>query len=212
MNVLELYAGSRSIGDVAEVLDMTVFSVDWKAYRDIDLVMDISKMAPDDVPFIPDVIWASPDCTTYSVAACYKHRDRAMYPKTEYAKQCDATNIHVLKLIDHWLTLNPDLVYFIENPRGMLRKMPWMQPYKRHTVWYCQYGDTRAKPTDIWTNSTAWVPRPECHNGNKNCHHEPAPRGSRTGTQKLKNSYEKSRIPVQLCYEIMRSCLTHKPK
>lgn len=23
----------------------------------------------------------------------------------------------------------------------------------------CTYGDNRAKPTDIWTNSTDWIPR-----------------------------------------------------
>lgn len=45
-----------------------------------------------------------------------------------------------------------------------------------------QIGDDRAKPTDIWTNSLTWKPKPSCHNGNKNCHHAPAPRGSRTGT------------------------------
>ena len=29
-----------------------------------------------------------------------------------------------------------------------------MQEFKRHTVWYCKYGDSRAKPTDIWTSKT----------------------------------------------------------
>ena len=44
-------------------------------------------------------------------------------------------------------------LWFIENPRAVLRKMPFMpNGDSRHEVWYCQYGDTRAKPTDIWTN------------------------------------------------------------
>ena len=43
--------------------------------------------------------------------------------------------------------------FFIENPRGLLRKMPFMRDLMRHTVTYCQYGDTRMKPTDIWTNA-----------------------------------------------------------
>ena len=89
----------------------------------------------------------------------------------------------------------------------MLRKMPWMQEFPRHTIWYCQYGDDRAKPTDIWTNSTKWVPKPVCHNGNKDCHHQPAPRGSKTGTQGKKGHYERSRIPQQLCEEVLKSCL-----
>ena len=108
--------------------------------------------------------------------------------------------------------MNPDLVFFIENPRGILRHMPFMQGLKRHTVWYCQYGDSRAKPTDIWTNSTTWEPRPMCRNykydkeGNiidKHCHHESARRGAKTGTQGKKGSYERSVIPEELCKEIL---------
>jgi hypothetical protein len=59
--------------------------------------------------------------------------------------------------------------------------------------------------TDIWTNSTTWKPRPVRHNGNTNCHHAPAPRGSKTGTQGRKGHYERSRIPNKLCVEVLRS-------
>jgi len=41
MKVLELHAGSRSIGKAAESLGMNVFSVDWTNYENIDLVIDI---------------------------------------------------------------------------------------------------------------------------------------------------------------------------
>ena len=182
MNVLELFAGSRCIGNAAESLGMKVFSVDWSNYDKIDLQIDIEQLKLCDVPFIPDVIWASPDCTTYTIAAISKHRNGTI-PKSEYAQKCDNVNKHFIALINMWLKINPQVVFFIENPRGMLRKMEFMKDFKRHTVWYCQYGDNRAKPTDIFTNSKNWIPRPICHNGNKSCHHEPAPRGSRTGTQ-----------------------------
>ena len=204
MNVLELFAGSRSIGKVGDKLGMNVFSVDWEKYEDIDLCIDVAKLKKEDVPFIPDFVWASPDCTTYSIAAISTHRNNTE-PKSEYAKKCDTTNQHFISLIKEWLEINPDMVFFIENPRGMLRKMPWMQEFKRHTIWYCQYGDERAKPTDIWTNSDKWIPKPVCHNGNKECHHAPAPRGSKTGTQGRKGSYERSKIPEKLCYEVLES-------
>ena len=167
-------------------------------------MIDIEEMKLCDVPFIPDVVWASPDCTTYSIAAISTHRN-GVVPKTPYAQKCDRVNQHFIDLIKKWLEFNPHLVFFIENPRGMLRKMPFMQGFKRHTIWYCQYGDARAKPTDIWTNSTNWIPRPVCRNGNKACHHQPAPRGSKTGTQGKKNSYERSQIPSELCFEILKS-------
>lgn len=206
MNILELFAGSRSIGNVADNLGMNVFSVDWENYKGVDLQIDVEYLEKEQIPFIPDMVWASPDCTTYTIAAISTHRN-GILPKTEYAKKCDNVNQHFIQLIKEWLEINPDMVFFIENPRGMLRKMPFMQEFQRHTVWYCQYGDDRAKPTDIWTNSKTWIPRPICHNGNKNCHHQPAPRGSKTGTQGRKGHYERGMIPEQLCSEILQSLM-----
>ena len=84
----------------------------------------------------------------------------------------------------------------------MLRKMPFMQELPRHTVTYCQYGDTRMKPTDIWTNMKIWKPRPACKNGYP-CHVS-APRGSRTGTQGLNNAIERGKIPPKLFEEILK--------
>jgi hypothetical protein len=88
----------------------------------------------------------------------------------------------------------------------MMRKQKIMDSLKfRHTVWYCQYGDETAKPTDIWTNNPNWNPRPVCKNGNPNCHHQRAPRGSKTGTQGKRDNYHRSMIPSELCKEIIKS-------
>jgi len=204
MKVLELFAGSRSIGKVAEELGHDVFSVDIKDFEGIDLVKDIEYLTPDDIPFIPNMIWASPPCTTYSIAAISHHRDMGT-PKTDFAAKSDRLVKNTLFLIEYY-----NCIYYIENPRGYLRKMPFMQDMERVTVWYCQYGDTRAKPTDIFSNNIyglwnkeGWKPRPQCHNGNKDCHHESAPRGSQTGTQGLKGNYNRSKIPYELCKEIL---------
>ena len=218
MNLLELFAGSRSIGNEAEKQGLNVFSVDWTAYENIDLSIDIGELRKEDVPFVPDVVWASPDCATYSIAGIRFHRINTIEPISDYAKKCDEVNIHFLRLIKQWLKTNPNMIFFIENPRGMLRKMPFMQEFRRHTVWYCQYGDDRAKPTDIWTNSETWKPRPMCKNFKYNketgeiidrhCHHESARRGAKTGTQGKKGSYNRSKIPIELCKEIIESQTT----
>lgn len=209
----EFFAGSRSVGNAADEMGATVFSIDWEPYDKIDYVGDVEKMKIEDVPFVPDVVWGSPDCKTYTIAAISTHRN-GTEPKSDYAKKCDAVNINFLFMIRQWLLINPNMVFFIENPRGMLRKMPFMKGLQRTTVWYCRYGDSRAKPTDIWSNNissifnpTGWQSRPECFNGNKNCHHESAPRGSKTGTQGKKGSYERSRIPNELCVEILNSVI-----
>ena len=50
-NILELFAGSRSIGTEAEKIGMNVFSVDWGEYENIDLHIDIGDMKLSDIPF-----------------------------------------------------------------------------------------------------------------------------------------------------------------
>jgi hypothetical protein len=213
MNVLELHAGSRCIGNEAEKLGFNVFSVDWQPFDKINLVIDIEKLSVKDIPFIPDIIWTSPDCTTYSIAAISHHR-KGIKPVSDYAKKCDNVNYNQINLINYYLKINPSLKFFIENPRGMMRKMPFVKNIERTTVWYCKYGDNRAKPTDIFTNNlysifnhNGWTPRAECFNGNKKCQHEKAPRGSATGTQGKEGSYERSKIPNLLAIEILKSCI-----
>jgi hypothetical protein len=204
MYILELFAGSKSIGNVAEQLRMNVYSSDIEQFGGIDYVVDILEFDVNKVPFKPDIIWASPPCTGFSVAAIGRNwtkTDGDAIPKSDTARLGIELVKKTIEIIDYF---NPKY-FFIENPRGMLRKLQIMQRFKRHSVTYCQYGDSRMKPTDIWTNSQTWIPRPACKNGDT-CHVS-APRGSRTGTQGLANAFERSKIPNQLCEEILKSCI-----
>lgn len=204
MKILELFAGSRSIGKAAEQLGFQVYSSDINAFKDINYVSDILQFNVSKVPFIPDVIWASPPCTFFSVASIGKHWNIDNTPKTENAKLGVTIVQKTIEIIKYFKELNPNIIYFVENPRGKLRKLPVANYFdKRHTVTYCQYGDKRMKPTDIWTNSENWKPKVMCKNGD-NCHVS-APRGSQTGTQGMANAYEKSKIPEELCKEILIS-------
>ena len=205
MNTLELFAGSRSFSKVAKKLGHNVYTTDKEPFKNIDVVCDIFDFNPYKLPYKPDIIWASPPCTFFSVASIGKHWNKDHTPKTKEAilgKQIIKRTLLIIKL------LNPKY-YYIENPRGKLRKLPIMNVTdKRNTIWYCKYSspdgeDHRAKPTDIWTNDLLWIPRSECYNGNVHCHHQPAPRGSQSGTQGMKTTYEKSKIPEQLFYEIL---------
>lgn len=224
MKVLELFAGTRSIGKAFEAKGHEVFSVEWdKDFENIDLYADIGSLSAQDIinlcGGVPDVIWASPDCTTFSVAAISHHRRKNsetgnLDPISDYARFCDRVDQHVLQLIHD---LNPTF-WFIENPRGGMRKMTWMQGLPRFTVTYCQYGDTRMKPTDIWTNHTNPRFKPICKNGDP-CH-ERAPRSATLkrlkaqgikinvgGTQYgMRNSKDRSVIPEALCQHIVEIC------
>ena len=206
MKILELFAGSRSIGKIADQCGFEVFSVDVKQFDGIDLVKDIELLTVEDIPFKPDMIWASPPCTTYSLAAISHHRNLDRSPKTDFAAKSDRLLENTMKIINSF-----DCIYYIENPRATMRKMDVMKGIPRATVWYCTYGDKAAKPTDIFSNNIwnplfnpeGWKPKAECWNGNTNCHHEAAPRGSKTGTQGKKGNYERSKIPTELCMEVI---------
>jgi site-specific DNA-cytosine methylase len=209
MKVLELFAGTRSISKAFEANGHETFCIEWSEdFEKIDLCADILTVTAEMILERfgrPDVIWASPDCTTFSIAAISHHRRKNpitgnLDPVSDYAKFCDAVDKHVLQLIQE---LKPKY-WFIENPRGGMRKMEWMQGLPRYTVTYCQYGDNRMKPTDIWTNHPSPNFRPMCKNGDT-CH-EAAPRGSKTGTQGLKGSKERSVIPEGLCKHIVSIC------
>lgn len=214
-NLLELFAGSRSIGRAAEEFGMKVFSSDWEDFENIDYVVDIMNFDVKQVPFVPDVIWASPPCTYFSVASIGHHWHKNHTPKSENALQGVAFVNKTIEIINYFLAKNPNLKWFMENPTGKLRKLKCVQgDFDRVTVTYCKYGDNRMKPTDIWSNHiynplfnpNGWISRPRCMPGSV-CHHELAPRGSKTGTQGRKGSYDRSKIPKELCKEIISSTL-----
>jgi len=195
MNVLELFAGTASFSNAA--IDHRTFTSDFNPQFNTDYTVDIMKFDTSKVPLKPDVIWASPPCETFSVASIGHHWSPGYIPKST---NCQLGIDRVLKTIEIINELQPKY-WFIENPRGLLRKMPFMQDFYRYTVTYCQYGDTRMKPTDIWSNVPNLVLKPMCKNGMP-CHIA-APRGSSTGTQGIKTYKDRSRIPDELCKSII---------
>ena len=154
-----------------------------------------------------DLIWASPPCHTYSLAGIRAHRkvvNGIPVAVSDEAKLSDKVTQRFIEIC------KTGRYYAIENPRATLRKQPFMQELIRHTVTYCHYGDTRMKPTDIWTN-LHWTPRPMCHN-QENDHpldcccrdHVAAVRGSTTGTQGMK-AEDSAIVPFELWEEILKA-------
>lgn len=206
MNTIELFCGTKSFSNVAKELGYSTFTVDNDARHEPDLCKNILDMSSEELSKC-DFLWASPPCEGFSVAAIGRNWNKDGTPKNDRGKLAVEIVLKTLSIIE---AVKPTY-WFIENPRGMLRKMLFMQELEflmkydgvRRTVTYCQYGDTRMKPTDIWTNMKHWNPKPICKNGSP-CHIA-APRGSVTGTQGLANAVERSRVPRELIVEIFNN-------
>ena len=206
--VVELFSGLECISDAFRKRGHKCYTVDWDTRFKSCLHKDISTMTIEDIPQEfrnPDVVFVGMDCTTYSVAAIGHHRkkdDQTGYllPKTEKAQFADNMAVHVKEIIK---ALSPT-VQIWENPVGGLRKMSFMQDIEfRNTTTYCQYGFTYRKATDFFSNVDLHL-RPPCKNGDP-CH-EKAPRGARTGLQRITDPVLKSVYPPELCDHIVKRC------
>lgn len=192
--VLDLFAGLGGFSSAFEQSERwDVTTVDIEERFDPDIVADIKELTADDLDEY-DVILASPPCKAFSVASIGHHWDKEdKSPETEFAAQAIELVNHALELIDD---LDPEY-WFLENPRGMLRKKIG-DP--EGTVTWCQYGANRMKPTDLWGDHPEGFEYKSCKNGAP-CH-ESAPRGSKTGTQGVKGSAERAKIPHGLSKSI----------
>lgn len=202
---IDLFAGKRGWSAAFNDRGHYALAIDNDPQHNPDWLADIGgrDLLPALVADGPwDFVLASPPCETFSIASVSHHFTKVgdtFWPKSAAATQSLALVEATLNIIRE---LDPDF-YVIENPRGMLRKMPQMQHLDRRTVTYCQYGDTRMKPTDLWGNWDAlddFTLEPMCKNGDP-CH-ERAPRGARTGTQGIKNRADRALVPYRLSLDI----------
>ena len=206
MKVLDLFAGTGSATKAFEDAGHEVIKVELDEYFEAH-ERDILKLTADELTAKYgqfDFIWASPPCQKFSVASIghYWTGGRgALIPKRPEVFEAIALVEHTINLMKN---LDPTYGWIMENPRGMLRKQDVVQSLKRWTITYCQYGDTRMKPTDLWGTVQNWVSRPMCSPG-ATCH-ESSPAGTNAGgTGKLKNAKLRSMIPYEVGKEILES-------
>ena len=207
MKVLYLWSGKEASGVEAwRRAGHEIVTVGIDEDADLTICKDIIDVTVEELELLGpfDFIWASPDCKVWSPAAWHMghwaKRGSQFVPVTDRALAMRDRVIWTLHLIE---SLDPTY-WVMENPMGLLRKQRFMQKYQHHLVSYCQYGDDRMKPTDLFGVFPVTF-FPKYCGYNMDCH-TPSPRGSKTGTQAL-NWEERVLIPYGLSEEIYNCCI-----
>jgi site-specific DNA-cytosine methylase len=163
--LLELFCGTKSVGNVFKQDGYEVISLDYNPEFDATHTADI--LTWDYTQYAPDyfnVIWASPDCTTWSLASGGQYRTKVdIYgvKNKKYEKSVIGNNmvLRVIEIIKYFKNTS----WFIENPRGLMQHYPPLIDFITETnssktlVYYGNYNDWGyPKATNIWSNLKLW--------------------------------------------------------
>lgn len=155
MKALELFCGCKCSGKVLEEMGYEVISLDFNPKFNPTICVDICEW--DYTIYPPDefeVIWASPECRTFSIASGGKHRLKAdIMGFTQDAEEGNKMIDAMLKILDYFKPKK----WFVENPRGLLQYYPPMKVLgKPLLTYYGNYEWFSPKPTQIWSNVELW--------------------------------------------------------
>jgi len=160
LQMLELFCGSAVVTQEFAQLKWKTESIDISEESNATTIVDILELAFGDLRFVPDFIWASLPCETYSCAPGNYHRSTKTcnLDKSKKAREHNFIFLQMTKIMEWAKEKHPHLIIVIENPVGTLKKMPLMEEFTEKfglystTVNYCAFGRDEMKPTVIWTN------------------------------------------------------------
>ena len=201
---LFLCSGTGSVGEPFREGGWDVTDIDWDGRFGAEIQADITTLNYKAM-FEPghfDVVWASPDCTQYSLCRTRAKTPRDFESADKLVKACR----------DIIFYLNPRC-WFIENPdTGFLKSRPIVEglPYVR--VDYCMYGAPYRKRTRLWTNAD-WKPKLCDRSHVVDGRHESTAQCGSKKVDKINGDKTFSRdtlhrLPKALCEEIFKVCST----
>jgi site-specific DNA-cytosine methylase len=155
--VLELFAGTGSVGKVCKTLDWEVISLDLvNADINIDIMKwDYKKAFP---PGHFDIVWASPPCRTFSILRSswigrkLKEHNGKVCSAELIQQDMENIGIPILRRTQEIIEYFNPKIYVIENPQTGRMKHFLDLPY--YDADYCKYTDWGYKKrTRFWTNA-----------------------------------------------------------
>lgn len=152
--LLELFKGTGSFSKVFKEYGYTVISLDIEPKFNPTICCNLLDWDYKALNIIPDVITASVPCNSFSCAgACHHLRDyKTMKPLKPIAFIGDMLLFKTLEIIDYYKTINPNLKWVIENPRGTIQRMMCLKDKVYVLTHYYLYGSELFKPTIFFNN------------------------------------------------------------
>ena len=142
-----VYTGKGVVSQEFRERKWKILSLDNANDSNATCKMDILTVNPADLPFVPDFIWASPPCQTYSKMTGNKHR----HPRSGDFEKSPAARAHnflftKMSEILRWAKQrHPHLIVVIENPQGLMSKMPLM--VSRDALLLAELADCSIQPS-----------------------------------------------------------------
>jgi len=158
--MLELFAGTCVVSGAFYHEEWNTANHDLDPKSNATIKSDILSLDPETLPFVPDFIWASPPCETYSLLSGGYHRsvgDNEL-DRSETARLHNLIFMKMVQILAWAKQKHPHLIICIENPVGKIKHMPLMKEFIRHfqlhdvTVNYCTFERDERKPTQLWSN------------------------------------------------------------
>jgi len=223
---LEICSGSGNLSQALRDENFNATTVDFAKEMEADVCCSLAelrvlikkKCLPFSLDHDFDVIWAAPDCRTWSHAAGGHYRNKQSldgYPKRTSYKAAQAAKKEIKDIIhifQYYALRNPNLIMVIENPEAYLQYHPVSKLFskklflKQMRVSYCHFSadtteDLPRKNTNLWSNST--ILHEQLHGDAYYCHNHSRCMQTASGQRHQHQVYDRedrySAYPHELC-------------